>query len=110
MEYFAKWLVDKPFYKQVFYKLYIPRKFRNDKTFVTSPVELNVVIEKNHVNILQSEFEILKLRKNNLLEDIADQDKILEEKLRKRKTSLQVKKEILFYWDCDVTKDGTLKY
>ena len=47
MEYFAKWLVDKPLYKQVLYKLYIPRKFRNDKTFVTSPVELNVVRKKS---------------------------------------------------------------
>ena len=54
---------------------------------------------------MQSECEILKLRKNNLLENIGNQDKILEEKLREGKINRQIKKEILFYWDCDVTKD-----
>ena len=55
--------------------MYIPRKFRNDK-----PQELSIV-RKNDLNNLQSECEILKLRKNSLLEKIAHQDKILEEKL-----------------------------
>ena len=82
----------------------IPCKFRNDKTYVTSREELNVV-RKNDLNNLQSECEILKLRKNNLLKNIANQDKILEEKLREGKINQQVKKEILFYWDRDVTKD-----
>ena len=59
---------------------YIPRKFRNGKSYVTSQEALNVV-RKNDLNNLQSEREILKLRKNNLLENIAIQDKILEEKL-----------------------------
>ena len=57
------------------------------------------------MNNLQSECEILKLRKNELLENIANQDKISEEKLRKLKINQQVKKKILFYWDCDVTED-----
>ena len=56
--------------------MYIPRNFRNDKTYVTSHEELNVV-RKNYLNNLQLECEILKL-KNNLLENIANQDKILE--------------------------------
>ena len=43
-------------------------------------------------------------RKSNLLENIANQDKILEEKLSE-KINQQVKEEMLFYWDCDVTKD-----
>ena len=43
--------------------------------------------------------------KNNLLESIANQDKILEDKFREEKINQQVKKEILLYWDCDVTKD-----
>ena len=84
--------------------MYIPRKFSNDKTYVTSQEELNVV-RRNDLNNLQSECEILKLRKYNLLENIANQDKILEEKLREGKINQQVKKEILFYWDCDMTKD-----
>ena len=84
--------------------MYIPRNFRNDKTYVTSQEELNVV-RKNDLNNLQSECEILKLRKNNLLKNFANQDKILEQKLREGKMNQQVKKEILFYWDCDVTKD-----
>ena len=78
---------------------YIPRKFRNDK-----PHELSIV-RKNDLNNLQSECEILKLRKNSLLENIAHQDKILEEKLWEEKRNQQVKKEILFYWDYDVTRD-----
>ena len=79
--------------------MYIPRKFRNDK-----PQELSIV-RKNDLNNLQSECEILKLRKNSLLENIAHQDKILEEKLWEEKRNQQVKKEILFYWDYDVTRD-----
>ena len=62
----------------------IPRKFRNGKTYVTSQGKLNVVTE-NDLNNLQSECEILKLRKNNLFENIANQDKILEVKLREGK-------------------------
>ena len=54
---------------------------------------------------MQSECEILKLRKNNLLENIANQDKILEEKLREGKINQQVEKEIWFYGDCDVEKN-----
>ena len=55
---------------------------------------------------MQSECEILELRKSNLLENIANQDKILEEKLSKRKKiNEQGKKEMLSYLDCDVTKD-----
>ena len=57
--------------------MYIPRKFRNDKTYVTSDEELNVV-RKNDLNNLQAECEILKLRRNNLLENIANQDQKLE--------------------------------
>ena len=83
---------------------YILRKFRNDKTYVTSQEELNVV-RKNDLNNLQSDRETLNLTENNLLENIANQDKILEEKLREGKINQQMKKEILFYWDCDVTKD-----
>ena len=79
--------------------MYIPRKFRNDK-----PQELSIV-RKNDLNNLQSECEILKLRKNSLLENIAHQDKILEEKLWEKKRNQQVKKEILFYWNYDVTRD-----
>ena len=63
--------------------IYILHKFRNDKTYVTSQEELNVV-RKYDLNNLQSEREILKLRKNNLLENIAIQDKILQEKLREK--------------------------
>ena len=81
--------------------MYIPHKFRNGKTYVTSQEELKVA-RKNYLKNLQAECEILKLRKNNLLENIA---KILEEKLRERKLNQQVKKEILFYWDFNVTKD-----
>ena len=83
--------------------MYIPRKFRNDKTYVTSQEELKVV-RKNDLNNLQSECEILELIKNNLLENIANQNKILEEKLREGKINQQIKTEILFFWDCDVTK------
>ena len=54
---------------------------------------------------MQSECEILKLRKNSLLENIAHQDKILEEKLWEKKRNQQVKKEILFYWNYDVTRN-----
>ena len=79
------------------------RKFRNNKTYVTSQEELKVV-RKTDLNNLQSECEILKLIKNNLLENIANQDKILEEKLREGKIQQQIKREILFYWDCDLTK------
>ena len=71
--------------------MYIPRTFRNDKTYVTSQEELNDV-RKNDLNDLQSECAILKLRKNNLLENIANQDKILEEKLREGKINQKVKK------------------
>ena len=81
----------------------IPRKFRNNKSYVTSQEELKLV-RKNDLNNLQSQHEILKLTKNNLLENIANQDKILEEKLIEEKITQQVKKEIL-YWDFDVTKD-----
>ena len=83
---------------------YIPRKFRNDKTFCNIKEELNFV-SKNYLNNLKSECDMLKLRKNNLIENIAVQDKILQEKLSKQKINQQVKKEIFFYWDCDVTKD-----
>ena len=65
-----EWLQEDP--------MYIPRKFRNDKTYVTSQEELNIS-RKSYLNNLKSEWEILKLRKNNLLENIANQDKILEE-------------------------------
>ena len=65
-----EWLQEDP--------MYIPRKFRNDKTYVTSQEELNIS-RKSYLNNLKSECEILKLRKNNLLENIANQDKILEE-------------------------------
>ena len=57
--------------------MYIPHKFRNEKTYVTSQEELNIV-RKNDVNNLQSECEIVKLRKNNFLESISNQDEILE--------------------------------
>ena len=57
--------------------MYIPHKFRNEKTYVTSQEELNIV-RKNNVNNLQSECEIVKLRKNNFLESISNQDEILE--------------------------------
>ena len=40
---------------------YIPRKFRNDKTYLTSQEELNVV-RKNDLNNLQSDRETLNLR------------------------------------------------
>ena len=83
---------------------FISHKFRNDKTYVTSQEESNFV-GKSDLNNLQSECEILKLRKNNLLENIANQDKILETKLREGKINQQVKKEILIYWVCDATKD-----
>ena len=65
-----EWLQEDP--------MYIPRKFRNDKTYGTSQEELNIS-RKSYLNNLKSECEILKLRKNNLLENIANQDKILEE-------------------------------
>ena len=65
-----EWLQEDP--------MYIPRKFRNDKTYVTSQEELNIS-RKSYLNNLKSECEILKLRKNDLLENIANQDKILEE-------------------------------
>ena len=65
-----EWLQEDP--------MYIPPKFRNDKTYVTSQEELNIS-RKSYLNNLKSECEILKLRKNNLLENIANQDKILEE-------------------------------
>ena len=65
-----EWLQEDP--------MYIPRKFRNDKTYITSQEELNIS-RKSYLNNLKSECEILKLRKNNLLENIANQDKILEE-------------------------------
>ena len=84
--------------------MYIPRNFRNDEAYVTSQEESNVV-RKNGLNNSQLECEILKLRKNNLLENIANQDNILEEKLREGKINQHNKKEILFYWDCDVAKD-----
>ena len=84
--------------------MYIPRNFRNDEAYVTSQEESNVV-RKNGLNNLQLECEILKLRKNNLLENIANQDNILQEKLREGKINQHNKKEILFYWDCDVAKD-----
>ena len=57
--------------------MYIPHEFRNEKTYVTSQEELNIV-RKNDVNNLQSECEIVKLRKNNFLESISNQDEILE--------------------------------
>ena len=63
----GEWLQVKP--------MYIPRKLRNDKTYVISQEELNVV-RKNDLNNLLSECEILELRKNNLLKNIANQDKI----------------------------------
>ena len=40
--------------------MYVPRKFRNNKTYVLSQRELNVV-RKNDLNNLQSECQILKL-------------------------------------------------
>ena len=54
---------------------------------------------------MQTECEILNFRKNNLLENIVNQDKILEEKFREGEINQQVNREILFYWHCDVTKD-----
>ena len=42
------------------------------KTYVTSLEELNFV-RKNDLKNMQSECETLKLRKNNLLENIANQ-------------------------------------
>ena len=63
----GEWLQVKP--------MYIPHKLRNDKTYVISQEELNVV-RKNDLNNLLSECEILELRKNNLLKNIANQDKI----------------------------------
>ena len=42
--------------------MYIPRKFKNDRTYVTSEEELNV-FRKNDLSNLQSECEILKLKK-----------------------------------------------
>ena len=93
----CEWLLD--VYRECLQEepMYIPRKFRNDKTYLISKEELNIV-RKN-------DLKILKLRKNNLLENIANQDKILEEKLREGKINQQVKKENLFYWHCDVTND-----
>ena len=90
----CEWLLD--LYRECLQEepMYIPRKFKNDKTYVTSQEELNV-FRKNDLSNLQSECEILKLKKNNLLENIAIQDKILEEKLRERKIKQQIKKEIL---------------
>ena len=41
------------------------------------------LVRKNDLNNLPSERELLKLKKN-LLENIANQDKILEEKLKER--------------------------
>ena len=97
-----KEIVSKLFQKNY---IYIPCKFRNNKTYLASQDELNVV-RKSDLNNLQSECEILELRKSNLLENIANQDKILEEKLSKRKKiNQQGKKEMLSYLDCDVTKD-----
>ena len=55
--------------------MYIPHKLSNDKTYVISQEELNVV-RKNDLNNLLSECEIVELRKNNLLKNIANQDKI----------------------------------
>ena len=46
--------------------MFIQGKFRNDKTYVTSQEELNV-IRKNDHNSLQSESENLNVRKDNLL-------------------------------------------
>ena len=91
-------------YIYIYTYIYIPCKFRNNKTYLASQDELNVVI-KSDLNNLLSECEILELRKSNLLENIANQDKILEEKLSKRKINQQGEKEMLSYLDCDVTKD-----
>ena len=56
LDLYGKYLQEEP--------TYIPRKFRNGKTYVKSQGELNVFRE-NDLNNLQSESEILKLRKNN---------------------------------------------
>ena len=50
--------------------MFVPRKFRNSKTYVTSQEELNIA-RKNDLSNVQS-FNVWKLRKNNLLENIAN--------------------------------------
>lgn len=48
-------------------------------TNVTSQEELVDVVRKNNLDNSQSECENLKFGKNNLIENVAHQDKILEE-------------------------------
>ena len=86
-------------YIYIYIYIFIHGKLRNDKTYGTSEEELNVVI-KIVLKNWQSQCETL-----NLLENTANQDKMLEEKLNKKKRNHQVKKEILLYRDFDVTKD-----
>ena len=50
--------------------MFIPRKFRNSKTYVISQEELNIA-RKNDLSNVQP-FNVWKLRKNNLLENIAN--------------------------------------
>ena len=72
--------------------MHIPRKFRNGKTYVTSQEELNVV-RKNDLNNFLSNCEILKLRKHILLKNIANHDKILDEKLSEKKQVSKLKRK-----------------
>ena len=53
--------------------IYIPRKFRNDKYHVNTVEERNIVMKSN-IQKLQSECEILKLRRDNFASDIIKQD------------------------------------
>ena len=61
------------------------------KKNVTTIQELTVV-RKNYLDNLRSECEILNLRKNDLLENNANEDRILEEKSSLGKINQQVKK------------------
>ena len=71
--------------------MFIQRKFRHEKTYVTTIQELTVV-RKNYLDNLRSECEILNLRKNDLPENNANEDRILEEKSSVGKINQQVKK------------------
>lgn len=88
-------------------EMYIPRKFRNDKTHTKNQSEAQV-IRKLELQKFQAECEILKIRKDNFASDISLLDEKVKNEIRNTTENVSLQLNLLKDYECFVKKD--LKY
>ena len=84
--------------------MYIPRKFRKDKTHCRDAAEKREVERMNHER-LKSAMQVLQIRKTSYHNELQFQDKEDEEYLRRQITDTEVLDNVLEIWKTSTKKD-----